>query len=275
MLKKSIIGLALLASAAYSHADFFSDFEAPTYSGSSTGVILTGQDGWTKPSGVDFYCFTYAGNTPGLSQNPNGGKQFAGGISQGGSNLARAEHLNDFGARDLWTVSYDLAGIYTGTLPTADNLSSFSLQSSTTTKSFIALNTWVDINTAQAWNAQYNVYDSAGAALTNQSAGDAWKNLPVNRWFRESTTFDFNTNLIVSVSITDLTTGIKTTVSPNGWYLQGGANSNLPRPTAFRMFAGGNAGNTMGFDNVSVVPEPATLAVLAVGALALLRRKKR
>lgn len=260
----------------------FYDFESPDYSGSASGTVLTGQQGWTLPAGTDYSVYTYADNAPGLPANPNGGGQFIGGTSAAGNTFARAQHAQDFsGGPGVWSLTYDFAARYNGTLPTAQNLSSFSLQDSVTQRSFIALNTWVDVNTGTNWNAQYNVFDSAGTALNNQSPGAAWNNLEVNKWYRQSTTVDFNTNRILEVSIIDLETGDTTTAAQTNWYLSGGSMSELALPTGFRFFSGGAAGNVMAWDNaaISIVPGPGALVTALIGVIPgaglLLRRHRR
>jgi hypothetical protein len=261
------------------------DFEAPTYSGSAGGTLLTngfgggGQDGWYQPTngGADQSVFTYAGNTLGMNANPNGGDQFIGGTSGGGSLFPRAQRAHDFSTANAWTVSYDMAANWLGQGASAPNLSSVSLQPSTTNRSFIALNNFIDLNNpAAGWKAEYNVYDAANNALVNQSPGPEWTNLSLSHWYMQSTSFDFTTNLITEVTLTDLTTGVTATANPVGWYLFGGANGNLPIPTDVRFFVGGAAGNTMGFDNLSVevVPTPGAMALLALGGLVSARRKR-
>jgi hypothetical protein len=275
-MKKAWVVAAALGVTGYANADFFANFEAPTYSGSATGTLLTGQNGWTLPAaGPDYNVFTYAGNTPGFVANPNGGAQFISGASAG-TTFARAQQAHNFGTRSLWTTAYDFAALWNGQGASAQNLGSFSLQSSTTERSFIALDVWADINNPSlGWHAQYNVFDAANVALNNQSPGAAWNNLQLNKWYRQSTTFNLATNSIVSVSITDLATNVTTTVNPTGWFLLGGATPTQPIPTAFRVFTGGAVGNVMGWDNISVVPEPASTMALGAGLVAMLVRKRR
>jgi hypothetical protein len=89
----------------------------------------------------------------------------------------------------------------------------------------------------------------------SQSPGPAWQNLAVNHWYRQSTTFDFESNRVLSVSITDLDTGTTTTVAPSDWYMLGGASGGAPLPTALRFFVGGDTvtlGNTQGWDNLRI-----------------------
>jgi hypothetical protein len=264
---------AVLASAAAAHAQYFSDFEAPLYSGSAGGTVLTGQDGWTLPAGLDQFVFTYGGNALGLDPNPTGGAQFAG-ARTADANPRRGQHLVDFSSGAVYTASYDFAANYDGALPAAANLASFSFQDSVISASFIALDNFMDPNNPSAgWKAEYNVYNAAGTAILNQSAGSEWTNLTIKKWYRQSTTVDFSTNKIVEVAITDLTTNITTTANPD-WYLQGGAAGGLPRPTGVRIFCGGSIGNMMGWDNLNVTPAPATGLLLGLGVLAAGRRRR-
>ncbi|MBM4107405.1 MAG: PEP-CTERM sorting domain-containing protein [Phycisphaerae bacterium] len=279
------IAAAALATGAQAQ-NFFTGFEAPTYSASGAGVPLTvginnpagGQDSWYLPAGIASNVHTYAGNAPGFVQNPTGGDQFVSGISGGGTNFARAQRNFAFDAGQF-TIAWDMAAMFLATGASAINLSSMSLQHDTVPagqfRQFIALNNFVDLaNPAAGWKAEFNVFNAAGGALNNQSPGTTWAALQVNHWYRQSVTFDLATNQIVSISLEDLHSGVVTATSPVGWYMTGGAASTLALPNAYRMFVGGAAGNAMGWDNVSVVPAPATLALMGLGALAAARRRR-
>lgn len=259
---------------------YFWDFEAPTYAGSAAGTIANGQDGWYNPvvGSTDANIYTYAGNTLGFPGNPLGNEQFIGGTSAGGSAYVRSQHDLSFAGFDEWTISYDYIVRYNGQVPATDNIGSVSLQPSATSNFFQSLYQWVDPNTAAAFNSNYGVYEATGTTQSFLSAGAAWQNLPLNHWFRSKAKWNFVTGRVTEVSIQDLTAGGSETVAnPTDWYLFGGANNvkGLPLPTAVRFFIGGTtAGNTMGFDNLNIVPEPATMIMLGAG-LALMARRRR
>jgi hypothetical protein len=258
-----LIGLAglvlCLVSAPPAAAQFGTGFEPPDYDGSAAGVGLAGQNGWYIPvvvgsSSVDFSVFTYEDNALLLSENPLGETQFIGMDGAGGGTFPRAQLDFDWSQSDVWTVSYDLCGRWNGLGAAQNNLGSFSLQDSNTSRSFIQLNVWVP-GSSDHWRALYNVFDAAGMGTDFQLAGPAWDNLEANHWFNQSVTFDFAQNRILSVSITDLDTGDTTTASPDRWYLQGGATPTQAVPTGLRFFVGGDVmGNIMGFDNLSISP---------------------
>jgi hypothetical protein len=243
------LSAGLLAPAAL--AQYGTGFEAPDYTGSPEGVVLTGQDGWYLPAGIDALVFTYADNALGFPANPEGGEQFIGGVSAGGTSFARAQHDVDFSVAEEWIFSYDIAVTYTGQIPAALNLASFSLQDSVVARHFISLNNFMDLNDPSlGWKAEFNVWDAAGAPIVNQSPGAAWTNLANNHWYRLTASVNFTTNTLSHVTITDLETG-ETTHADVNWYLTGGETPALPLPTAIRCFVGGSAGDTAGYDNVS------------------------
>src|SRR5688572_10054425 len=167
--------LALSALALMAGSALAIDFENPPYNGSAGGTLLTGQDGWYLPAagGADYNVFTYAGNTLGVVANPGGGGgQFAAGRSLGAN--ARAQKDFNWGSAPGFDVSYDVNNTYAGQPPAVDNIASWSLQDSTTSRSMIALNTWTDPVTATNWDVEFNVFDAAGIATNNLSPGAAW-----------------------------------------------------------------------------------------------------
>jgi uncharacterized protein (TIGR03382 family) len=281
--------LAGLAISAAAHAQYVTGFEAPAYSGSAAGVPLTngfgggGQNGWYNPvaGSVDFNVYSYTGNALGFAPNPAGGDQFIGSVgSASPNNIGRAQRAVDFSAGGVWTAEWDVIGAYRGTATAVDNLGSFSLQSSATANYFQQIMQW-GTNTANPvqYNINYGVFAAAGgAAPAFSSPGAEWTNIPVNHWIRQSTTWDFGTNQILSVSIQDLTAGtpvVTLDVSGNSWYLAGGLNNVLakPLPTDIRTFTG-NVDNATGWDNIRMVPAPGAFALLGLGGLALARRRR-
>jgi hypothetical protein len=176
--------------------------------------------------------------------------------------FARAQRDMVYGAGvGVWTTSFDIAITYVGDLPSADNIGSFSTQvfasPNPSEQTFIALARWSDPATATNWNADYVWFDSGGAQLIEQVPDPAFQNLLGNHWYRWCTVYDLDTNAIVEVSITDLTSGVTVTHNPVDRYMFGGTTGAATGPpTGFRYFGGTNAagaaGNTLGFDNLSV-----------------------
>jgi hypothetical protein len=234
------------------------NFEPP-YNAAPAGTLLTGQDGWYLPiaGSSDFSAYTYANNSFGIAANPTGGTQMIAGRWPGDVAYARAQHTFDFSAGGEWTASWDVLGMFNGTLPAVENLGSFSLQPSTTNRYWQQLMNWgTHAATADLFDINYGVFDSVGVTIAFLSPGPAWQGLSVNHWYHQTTTWSFTTNLVTEVSITDLTTGVTTTAHPTGWYLAGGPNSALPIATDIRVFAGGSGttlgGNISAWDNITV-----------------------
>lgn len=255
-------------------------FELPPYTASAAGVPLSGQNGWYTPAGVGMNVHTYAGNAAGLVQNPVGGNQFIAGVSQGGTNLARAQINYPFASTGVYSMAWDMAPVYLGTPPSAANLGSVSMNHSTLAagafRGFISLNNFVDVNNPSlGWKVEFNVFDAAGTATNNLSPGSFWSNLQYNHWYRQFVNVNLSTNQVLSITLVDLHTGLSGSVVPSGWYLNGGANTTLPAPDAFRFFAGGQAGNTMGYDNLNIVPAPASLGLLGLAGVVAARRRRR
>jgi hypothetical protein len=251
------------------NAQLETGFEAPDYSVGG----LEGQNGWYIPvvGSIDFQVNQYGADPFGFNVNPTGGKQFI--IGQWNGDNARAQFDHDFSAGGVWTIAYDVNNIYDGAQAAVNNIGSFSLQPSTTHQSYIDLNLFGNVADPTTWNANFNYYDAAGAALSG-SPGVEWQSLDFNKWYRRSTTFDFDTHEILEISITDIESGVTTTVNPDGWYLNGGADSILPIATAFRFFASGNTSNITGWDNLSVNPAPGAVTLLGLGLFGVARRRR-
>ncbi|MCC6659325.1 MAG: PEP-CTERM sorting domain-containing protein [Phycisphaerales bacterium] len=277
---KTLSVVAGVAIAAAAQAQNF-NFELPNYNGSAAGVTIVGQNGWTASpvaGSLNHNVHTYAGNSLGLVQNPVGGNQFMGGVS--GAAAARAQVGVPFNA-STYVISYDTAFAFGGTPPATANLASFSLNHNTlgagTFQGFINLfNFTTPATPASGLKSEFNVFDAAGVAINNASPGAFWTNLQYNHWYRSFVTVDFSTHQVTNVAIIDLHTGQGASAAQTGWYLNGGAASTMPLPDAIRAFAGGNAGNTSGWDNIDInlVPAPATLGLLGLGGLFAARRRR-
>ena len=177
---------------------------------------------------------------------------------------------------DQWTVGFDILCKFTGTTgaTATQNLGSFSVQPFPGSQSYIALARWTDPNTAANWNADYVWFDVVGTQLLEEVPDPGFQNLLTEHWYRWCTTFDLDTNEILTVSITDLTSGVSATHNPVGRYMVGGAGG-APTPTGFRYFGGGSAvscmagtcaGNTLAFDNLSINEgQPGCEATVAAG----------
>jgi hypothetical protein len=258
-------GLALVLGGTAS-GQYETDFEALSASG--PGMILTGQDSFYLPDGVDstdYLAYTYAGNALGLPPNPEGGLQFVGGVGPGSPIFARGQRDITWATTGQWVITYDVACVYLGAPPSANNLGSLSFRLAPANggpAGFIHLFSWVDFNTATNWQAYYMAYDAAGVQFAQPGLAPpgttAWDNLELNHWYRFEMVVDFDLNMITEVSITDLDVpGSTVTAQPADWYLAGGTGTPGDR-TGFRLFAGGGVpDNGVAFDNLSF-GEPAS-----------------
>jgi hypothetical protein len=255
---------------AVAHAQFASGFEAGEgYTGSAEGTVLTGQQGWVlPPSSLDYKVYTYNGNTLGIAPNPQGSDQFTAGVSNG-TTYGRAQHAFNWGASDLWTVTYDINPKFNGSLPAADNLGSFSQQPSATNMYWQSIFQYEDPNAATEWKTGYGTQEHQNPNFL--FPGDAWRRLALNHWYRQSLTFRFSDKLILEIKITDLTTGITNTANPNEHLI----TMNGQLPTDFRFFTGGSNGNVTAWDNLTIeIPEPSTFALMALALAGLATRRR-
>jgi hypothetical protein len=253
----ALVCVGLLGLAPAAQAQYQQDFDG--LNASPTGVVLTGQDGYYLPNGTgdsDFMVYTYAGNSLGIVQNPEGGSQFIAGTGPGdGTTYARAQRNVTFnsGVYELW---YDFCGIFSGAAPGSNNVGSFSMRQSTNTV-HINLFTWVDPNNPVAINSTYVPYDAFGTQfpIPGTPPGPEWSNLSPNHWYRCRTVVDLNTNMITEVGIRDLAGGTEAVYNPTDWYLFGGSSGSGFLPDAIRWFGGGGGpGNTTAWDNALVEP---------------------
>lgn len=274
MLWMGLVAVALM-SAPPAWAQFETGFEAPTYLADSDGEDLNGQDSFFNPNPSQSISFTvnlYADNPLGITAPPTGGgDQFALGTGPGGNPLfyARSQRPAAYGdGTGKWKVEYDVLGTFTGTLPSAQNLGSFSTQDFVVPggdKTCIMLATWTDPNTTATWDAEMVWFNSANTQL-QEKGPSGFVGLAKNQWYHRWMIFDLDTNQVIEIGITDLSTNISSVANPTDRYLFGGAAGGPPPPDGFRLFAGTSvAGNTLAYDNVKI-SRPGLCATNGCGA---------
>lgn len=229
---------------------YSSDFEALT--GSATGTILTGQDGYYVPvaGSLDWNVFTYAGNSLGVPVNPNGGNQFAVGVSQTSLIYGRAQRAVTVPTTTQMYIQFDVLCNYVGTATPANNIGSFSLQPSATNQYVNLVARWPTGVTfpPATWNADVVVGPTAAGTVTVLT-DPAFQNLAVGVWHSWGCTIDLTTGNHVEFRITNGVTNVTTTfVPPTPLALP---NQFLATPTDFRLFAGGSD-NLFAVDNLTI-----------------------
>lgn len=275
MRENFVRGFGLAAAAALfctsaANAQYYEGFEG--LNGSPGGTLTTGQGGFYLPvaGSTDNNIFTYAGNTLGIPQNPVGGQQFNSGTSNGG--FGRAQLDFDFAAGSVVVFSFDFLGTIDPSAGAggAAFLGSMSLRDTSTVNHLLD---WHDRLNPTDFFMEYRGFDAAGAAVTIVP-GPEWEHFERNHWYRAYTTMDLSTNMITEVSIVDLSNGQGATFAPVDFFLSGGAAGAGGAATGYRMFTGGDDGNTTGWDNVSITPAPGALALLGLGGLVAMRRRR-
>jgi hypothetical protein len=276
--------LLVLWSASTVFAGSVSTFEPPN----GTGAIPTWPDGivdgWYTPpisqvpGTVPGSIYTYAQVASlGIASDPGGGTQLLGlaihGTNHTADSVARAQNSpsGGFSQSSEWSVGFDFSAVNLApALQQSGNtygnyyIGGFSIFGANF-PGFTLDDAWDNGTTGSTFSTIYWVYDSSGNPMSAQTA---WTGLSQNYWYRESTVFDLGSKQILSISLTDLTTGSTTTVSPTGWYL---GVSGATAPPSMR-FGGFGETNAFLVDNVSMdgsVPEPAPFALMGIGLLAL------
>ena len=268
-LATSFLTLTLLASTAaaqYSSAGF------EALNASAAGTVLTGQDTWTMPAGIDWNVFTYTGNTLSIPQNPLGGAKFVAGVPTSNTVFGRAERVVPYAvASSRYTLSADICPRWIGTPPAAplNNICSISLQPSATARYFIMLATWPTAATGATWDADLIYFTATGTQTQIKLANTAFQGLATNKWYRWQADFDLATNRILELRLTDIAAGTTATQVAGSWYLAGGSAPTQPPPTALRMFAGGDQNNVVAADNLTLSEKSILQAGMSVATVAV------
>jgi hypothetical protein len=227
----------------------------------------------------------YSSFPPIVAVDPAGGNNvlvLTGDVSGDTQIYDRAQHNFTFSSAAAWTFTDDLSVVNlnsSGNSYGTNYIGGFSVLAAafnSAQAAFIVDYAWDDSSASSTWSPIFWVSDANGDDLAAVSLGSAWPGFSQNHWYNETTVFDLNSNRILLVSITDLTTNQTYTDSPTGWYMAGGAAGPTSEPNAFR-FSGLGRNNGFLVDNVGLdpVPEPATLFLMGTGFIALLVFRRR
>ena len=254
---KALASLALFAalgSAAFAQTIFSTGFDAPTY---TAGATVVGQDGWAIGSGSGSYqtvsnAVSFAGGQS-LTFAPAGGSSFAS-VIRSFTSVANTAYTLSTKIRIAGTTSVDRT---------------FGLYLSTTTLGNTYLGATISgaggLRVGKTWSDTYKTTADATAAAG--TFADRWLDLVLKldgagngtvafSGFSDGAVYNYSFTGVTNTSGTKYvnvgTDYLATTASPG----------------------------TGSFDNLSLVsttpvPEPATMAILGLGAAALLRRKRR
>src|SRR5262245_45149939 len=250
LLLAAVTPLASLAAQGYS-----TNWE--TFTASATGTPCSGQDGFYIPAvagSIDANIFTYAGNTLGIPANPNGGLNFWGGQSAGGTAFARSQRALTLPGTHV-TIEYDVCCNYLGTVTPTNNIGSFSFQPSTNAiyVNLLAAYPVGVLFPPTTWDANVVTRGVPPATVTTVLPNPAFQGLAMNVWHHWAVTIDLVAGTHESFSITNGVTQVTTTYVPSTPLLLPIAPAvPAPLPTDFRFFAGGGAGNVFAVDNVVI-----------------------
>ncbi len=245
-----IAGIAFFAAvlSPLSHADYRTDYEDL-----NTGP-LTGQDGYALPGGLPVSAaFEVQGYSvvPMNAVNPGGLDRLVIGEHPGGGSIAASERNLDFQFGGRWRLAFDLLVVQpsSGT-PDAVRIGSVGTRPASA-KGFEVEVRWVDPATPTEFRLAWKVVDAAGTAIDVVPPGPDWQNLVAERWYRVTTTVDFDRNRVDEVSFLRLDNGARGSHAPSQWNL-GAVAASLPDSILLRVDGGSQAGVRMAFDNLRV-----------------------
>lgn len=224
-------------------------FEPPLYQGSAEGVPLAEQDGWYVPGvGIESEWRVYHNGSSelGLDPLPGGDAQVVGVALE--APIAGPELIeHSIGAwREGMIIVVDLAVAFDQSLPAGEEIGRVTLEPERDSASF----GWVarrDDGGAETWTFDLIYYSAEGerrqVALFEGLAPGAWHELRVYVGLQ-----------IEIIQIVDARSLRKRRISPQGYYLAGGAAGGLGLPRALRLSAGAGdsagAAVVLGFDNL-------------------------
>jgi len=224
-------------------------FEPPLYRGSAEGVPLAGQDGWYVPGvGIESEWRVYHNGSSelGLDPLPGGDAQVAGVALE--APIAGPELIEHSIAAwpEGMIIIVDLAVDFDQSLPAGEEIGRMTLEPEGESRSF----GWVarrDDGGAETWTFDLIYYSAEGErrqeAVFEGLAPGAWHQLRVYLGLQ-----------IDIIEIVDARTLRERGISPQGYYLAGGAAGGLGLPRALRLSAGAGdsvgAALVLGFDNL-------------------------
>jgi hypothetical protein len=294
-MKKTIVLLAvaavLLVIAPAAQAEVVGFESGEGYTGTATGTDLVGQNSWflaaADTDGLSWDVHTYAGASVPWEQehnptdpqdwtvpsNPTGGDQFVA--------IGCGDSLHDHEGDPVNKGSSN----YLATDQTYSGLVELGFDVAMNKLAYTAWNSalWGRAN-ADGTGALAGVTQLPGSGgddwsfayfsdgYKNMHGIDGFDELEFDKWYRQTYVLDTTTGEYTQFGITDLATGVESVYTPDTPLAAIAAGD----VNGIRLYSVGWTG-VAAFDNVSVsvVPEPATMSLLAIGGLALLRRRKR